>query len=52
MVRAKKLFCQKYTFFLFRHCISENIDDISRNVFTYSFVIAFCCNEIEAINDL
>ena len=29
IVRAKKIFCQKYAIFLFRHCILENIENIN-----------------------
>ena len=50
MVRAKKLLSKIYLVFLFRHCILENIDDIRMNLFKYSFVIAWCCHEIDEIN--
>ena len=50
IVRAKKLFCQKYiSFFLFRHCILQNKDNISSNLFKYSFVIASCCDEVSLL---
>ena len=53
MERANKLYCQKHTcFFLFRHCLLENVDDISRNLLKYSFVIAWSCDVPDAINDL
>ena len=49
MVRAKELFCT--SLFLFRHYILDNIDDISGNLLKYSFYIARCCDEIDAINE-
>ena len=41
MVRAEKLFLKKYfNFILFHHWNLENIDDISRSLLKYSFIIA------------
>ena len=39
-------------FFLFRNGSLKNIDNISRNLFKYSFVFACCSDEIDAIIDL
>ena len=39
MVSAEKLFCHKYPFFIAsQHFISGKTDDVSGNLFKYSFV--------------
>ena len=50
---CKNFFFQKYTLFFFITTpILENIDDISRNLLKYSFVIVWLRDEIDAIYDL
>ena len=53
MVRAKFFFFLNIlSFFFITTPILENIDDISRNLLKYSFVIVWFQDEIDAINDL
>ena len=53
MVRAKKKLSKIYlVYFFIPTLILENIDDISRNLLKYSFVIVWYRDEIDAINDL
>ena len=50
MVRAKKKKSKIYKLFFIPTPILENIDDISRNLLKYSFVIVWFRDEIDAIN--
>ena len=48
----KNYFKQMCLFYFIPSLHLENIDDISRNLLKYSFTIALCRDEIDAINDL